>query len=436
MVFLLKSRYKLMTRIFSRNPSWLKRFVIAWVIAVWVVTLFIAFDIREKLNCKFTDFPSKLNPTHANRGPAATCAQARPADEIATYVPQLLTLIGDESKTTQAQSSGLYSLEHARPLTKFVSDFAQDAIKKATPRMANVEPIVIKMVERANQVKPRNPKTAEHDQPGGEGAGFLLMLLVEEYSKAGFGQEISAALIARAGEITNDAFWRVRHGYEKSYAQYIFELTRGKSPEAVAYVAKHEVEQAIESKNPPQISPLPEPTMLVSAKSSESAQVLLRELRGQFWSLRGDQNRTTAGWSTIEEGSTAMCREALPVLCISAPESNDLILSWIGLDRLGRMAGVVDARIALTTNVLGVQLTSRSAGDALCKQQRGASWRMAEHHDSLAATLPPNAWRLVYSHYAKGSVLSARTSDQDRASMLESNFWVASSDAEHNCWAR
>jgi hypothetical protein len=425
-----------MAHVFSRNPSWLKWFVIAWVSVVWVATLFIAFDIREKLTCKFTDFRRDLNVTHANRGAAAICAQTRPAHEIATYAPQLLALIGDESKTTQAQSGRLYSLEHARPLTKFVSDFAQDAIKKAEPRMANVEPIVIKMVARANQVKPRNPKTAEHDQPGGEGAGFLLMLLVEEYSKAGLGQEISASLIAHAGEITNDAFWRVRHGHEKSYAQTILELTRGKSPEALAYVAKHEAEQATESKNPPQISPLPSPTMLASAKASGSALASARELRGQFWALRDDKNRTTAGWPTVEDGSTAACRESLPVLCITAPESGDVALDWVGLDRLGLMAGIVDARIALTTPIQGMQLTSRNAGDMLCKQQQGATWRMAEHHDSLAATLPPHAWRLVHSHYAKGGVLSARASDIARNAMRASNFWVASSNPEHNCWAR
>jgi hypothetical protein len=423
-----------MTQIFSRNPSWLKWFVIASVIVVWLVTIFIKYDIREKLTCKFTDFHSELNVAHANRGSAVICIETRPAGEIALHVPQLLMLIGDESKTAKAQSSGLYSLEHAKPLTKSVSYFAQDAIRKAEPRMANVKPIVIKMVERANQVKPRNPKTAKYDQPGGEGAGFLLMLLVEEYSKAGFGQEISASLIAHAGEITNDAFWRVRHGYEKSYAQHIFELTRGKSPDAVAYVAKHEVEQATESKNPPQISPLPAPTTLASGKAPESS--VKRERRGQFWALRDDKDRTIAGWSTVEEGDTAMCRESLPVLCIAAPDTRDIALDWVGLDRLGSMARVVDARIALTTTVPGLQLTSRNAGDMLCKQQQGVTWRMAEHHDSLAATLPPNAWRLVHSHYAKGGVLSARTNDKDRAAMKASNFWVASSDPELNCWTR
>ncbi len=402
---------------------------------VWAVTLFVKSDVRAKLTCKFTHYRTELNATHTKRGAAAVCAKNRPADEIAGYVPQLLTLIGDKTTTTQAPATGLYGLEHVRPLTKSVSDVAQDAIEMATPRANNIELIVIKMVERANLVKPRNPKTGKYDQPGGEGAGFLLMLLVNKYAKAGYEQQISDSLIAHAGEITNDAFWRVRHEREKSFAQNIFELTRGKSVVAASHVAKHEAEQATESKNPPQISSLPEATLLAFAKAIES------ELRapahlGRFWTLRDDQNRTTAGWSTVEEGNLTVCQESLPVLCISAPESSDIALSWVGLDRLGTMAGVVDARIALTAAISGTQLTSRSAGDALCKQQQGATWRMAEYNDSLAASLPPHAWRLVHSHYKKGGVLSARTSDSARNAMRASSFWVASSDPEHNCWAR
>jgi hypothetical protein len=430
-----------MTQIFSRNPVGLKWFVIAWVVVVWAVTLFIAFDVRETLICTFTDFRRELDVAHANRGPAAICVETRPADEIAPYVPQLLMLIGDESKTETMAEAGLFGLlsnAHAKPLTKSVSDFAQDAIKKAAPRMANVKPIVIKMVERANQVKPRNSKTAEYDQPGGEGAGFLLKLLVEEYSKAGFEQEISALLIAHAGEITNDAFWRVRHRNEKSYAQHIFELTRGKSPDAVAYVAKHEAEQGAESRNPPQISPLPAPTSLVTASVSnlDSPQSDTSKRIGEFWVLRRDPERTEKGRVTIKEGSVKACSEVIPVLCIAPPEPGDDPLSWRGLDRLGDTAGVVDARVALSMPVRGSRLISRSVGDAMCKEQFGATWRMSEYNDSLAGTLPPVAWRLVHSHYAKGGVLSARTIGKYHESFAAPRFWVASNDPEKNCWVR
>jgi hypothetical protein len=425
-----------MARVFTRNPRWLKWVVMGWVVIVWCATIIYAFNVLEGLRCKFTDIQVELKPDHPNRGTAAICLEKRSGDEIASQLPQLLALIGDETYASKDISLGLSRLygDPPRQITKSVSEFAQDAIKVAAPRLENVEPIVIKIVERANQVKPRNPKTGEFDQTGGEGAGFLLTLLAEEYSTAGFAQEISTSLIAHTGRITNDAFWRVRHRYEKSYAQHVFELTRGKSPEAVAQVAKHEAEQAIESKNPPQISPLPAPTMQASGKAADAPPT--REPRGQFWALRADPDRTIAGWSTIEEGSTAMCHESLPVLCIAARDSHDVALDWVGFDRLGIRANALDARIALTEPVSGTQLSSRSVGDAMCKARRGAAWRMAEHHDSLAATLPANAWRLVNSHYTKGGVLSARTSDADRAAMVKSNFWVAFGESEKNCWAR
>jgi hypothetical protein len=165
----------------SRFPRW---GAVTVIFATWVVTFFNFYDVAHKAKCKVTDMRGELTLNSPTRGAAVVCAGESTPENLVAVVPQLLALLADETKTTKS-----YGAEKGDILTYAVSELALDAVRKAAPSGANVEPIVVALVSMANRVKPRNAKSGKWEDPATGTAKELLKLLAEKYVKAGFKQQ-------------------------------------------------------------------------------------------------------------------------------------------------------------------------------------------------------------------------------------------------------
>ena len=106
------------------------------------------------------------------------------------------------------------------------------------------------------------------------------------------------------------------------------------------------------------------------------------------------------------------CTEALPILCLDSSEAlakppcfeTDFAFGWA--------AGT----IALTSPIVGSELTSIDDADSTCADQLGANFQMAEFHDGQGG----------WNWWAYGD-LAALTPEVGR-------FWVHINDQPANCW--
>ncbi len=137
------------------------------------------------------------------------------------------------------------------------------------------------------------------------------------------------------------------------------------------------------------------------------------------------------------QGDTS-CLQALPILCLDPQGlprppyemtgtahamSREFYRGWAG------------GGIGLTSPVRGVHLTSLAAANAVCSQELGPGFRMAEHHDGQwvagmdGATYAGNSWPAPgklqtggWTFYAYGDIAG------------DSRFWVHIDDQPANCW--
>jgi hypothetical protein len=206
-------------------------------------------------------------------------------------------------------------------------------------------------------------------------------------------------------------------------------LAEGKSLAAKAFIAKFAAEQEAELAMPPRITPLP----TLRASSASTDERTAAQQFGKAGHLREDETTATDGWVTIwRHENSAACTETLPLLCIANPAADSVPLTWEQLDKLGLFAGVVDARVALTTPIQGTQLTSTVAANAVCQKQLGSEWRIAYHSDSMDERVSPQAWRIANHHYIKGGVITARASNE--AAFKGTLYWFATRGPSGNCW--
>jgi hypothetical protein len=414
----------------TQFPKWA---AITMIVTTWAVTFFNFYDVKHKVQCKVANMHAELALNSPTRGAAVVCAGESAPESLVAVVPQLLALLADDTKTTKS-----YGSAKSDSVTYTISDLALDAVRKAAPNAANVEPIVIALVSFANRVKPRNSKSREWEGSATETAKELLELLEKKYVAAGFNQQIAEALAAHAGEITNDNFWRIHKRAYLSYpirtvAHQIDLLATGKSLAAKTFIAKFAEEQEAELSVPPRITPLPTLPM-PDAAASASASAVAQQF-GRTGHLREDKTTATSGWVTIwREETPASCTETLPLLCIAKPAADSAPLTWEQLDILGSFAGVVDARVALTAPIQGTQLTSATAANAVCEKQLGSEWRIAYHSDSMGGRVSPQAWRIANHHYIKGGVITARASNE--AAFKGTLYWFATRGPSGNCWAQ
>jgi hypothetical protein len=417
----------------SRFPKWA---AVITILSAWVFMLLYLTDVQHKLQCKLTNLSTELALESPTRVAAVICATESSSDTLVDVVPQLLILLGDESETAKAVRRAWLTKREYTAGT--VGSFALDAVRKATPDGANVEPIVVALVSFASRVKPRNSKSGEWEGSATETAKELLELLEKKYVAAGFNQQIAEALAAHAGEITNDNFWRI---HKRAYLNYpirtvahqIDLLATGKSLAAKTFIAKFAEEQEAELSVPPRITPLPTLPM-PDAAASASASAVAQQF-GRTGRLREDKTTATSGWVTIwREETPASCTETLPLLCIAKPAADSAPLTWEQLDILDSFAGVVDARVALTAPIQGTQLTSATAANAVCEKQLGSEWRIAHHSDSMGGRVSPQAWRIANHHYIKGGVITARASNE--AAFKGTLYWFATRGPSGNCWAQ
>jgi hypothetical protein len=109
------------------------------------------------------------------------------------------------------------------------------------------------------------------------------------------------------------------------------------------------------------------------------------EKKGMTWALRAHDS--TLGTDFVGcDGCDAfagdtLCSEAHPILCIDKhgysdpgiPNTDYYYYGWSGGD------------VAVTSPLYGTLLTSLSVADAICRDELGPSWQMAEFHDSGGA---------------------------------------------------
>lgn len=109
------------------------------------------------------------------------------------------------------------------------------------------------------------------------------------------------------------------------------------------------------------------------------------------------------------DGDT-LCTTALPIACL-AP---------LGLPNPGVATddyhGWTGGKLALSSPVLGSELSSRAAADAICAEQHGPEYRMGDHHDGGSG----------WNWWAEAD-LAVVTPEAGR-------FWVAIDDQPGNCW--
>jgi hypothetical protein len=140
------------------------------------------------------------------------------------------------------------------------------------------------------------------------------------------------------------------------------------------------------------------------------------------------------------------CTEKRPVLCVkldSSPRPNYDVPDKAGGSRAPEFyEGWLGGQVAATVPVLGSQLTSAAAGDALCAAKFGDGWRMAEFHDgrymngmdrnkhygddanwgSASPWIDASAFHGGWSLWAFGNLRD------------DTRFWVHINDQPANCW--
>lgn len=118
-----------------------------------------------------------------------------------------------------------------------------------------------------------------------------------------------------------------------------------------------------------------------------------------------------------------LCTEARPLLCLRVDGSTNCGDPWDFYD------GWTEGTVALTPRlVLGTELTSLEAANAICENEVGPGFRMAEHHDGGGGW----GWR------AKGNINPPATPSSDFPRFGNPNspnrFWVHINDQPGNCW--
>lgn len=136
---------------------------------------------------------------------------------------------------------------------------------------------------------------------------------------------------------------------------------------------------------------------------------------GMTWTKSTDYSsgalRVSCAGCDAYDGDTS-CSIALPVLCIyvsGAPDPDPGLASFYN--------GWSEGFVTLSDPVTGSDLTSLADGDAVCSDQFGSGWRMAEFHDG-----DPDGNSAGWNFRAYGSV----------ADLVR--FWVYINDQNANCW--
>jgi hypothetical protein len=411
----------------SQFPKWA---AITIIVVAWGATFLYHYKTTRKEQCSTIGMAAGLALASPTRGAAVVCAAETAPENLVAVVPQLLVLLEDDSKTTSSYGT--------------VSERAMDALKKATPSNANVEPIVVSLVSFANRVESRTSKSRRWEGSAAETAKELLTLLGDKYAAKGFNQQVANALAAHSGEINNDSFWRIHGDAVLNYpiwtvARRIDSLASGQSVTAKNFMTKFSEEQEAELSMPPRLTPLrslPAINESGSANDANAGKAAIAQRFGWAGHLREDESRATKGWVTIWRTDSLAklnsCTDTLPLICIAKPAADNAPMTWEQLDKLGLFAGIVDARLGLTAPVQGTELTSILAADAMCKKQLGEEWRLAYQEDSQAENYSPKDWRLTNYHYKKGGVITARASNE--AAFKGTLYWFATQDSESNCW--
>ncbi len=111
-----------------------------------------------------------------------------------------------------------------------------------------------------------------------------------------------------------------------------------------------------------------------------------------------------SGDTLCTEARPIACLDRLPLLTNPGIPEGDYYLGWSG--------GIV----ALTSPIVGTELTSLAAANLVCAEQLGADYQMAEHHDGGGG----------WNWWAHG--------DLDQLTRESGRFWVHIDDQPGNCW--
>lgn len=134
--------------------------------------------------------------------------------------------------------------------------------------------------------------------------------------------------------------------------------------------------------------------------------------------------RTENGSCNPYTGDTA-CSVQLPLLCLKVdgrPRPDGLIVPPTGAAAAmpSRFyAGWAAGLVAATAPIVGFDLQSVEAADAVCRTQFGSGWRMAEFHDGR---IDEAGNRGGWAWYANGTLDTS------------TRYWVRINDTAGNCW--
>jgi hypothetical protein len=232
----------------SRFPKWA---AVITILSAWVFMLLYSSNAHHKLQCKLTNLNTELALNSPTRSAAVICATESSSDTLVDVVPQLLNLLGDESETAKAERPGWLT---KREYTKdTVGSFARDALKKATPKVQNVKPMVAALIDHANRVPLKNLKSDRWPELATNGAEPILALLQNKYTNAGFSPQIVSQLEAHADEIINDEFSAI----VRITLQQNVPLARDKLLAAEALIAKFAEKKRVELLMQPSATALP-----------------------------------------------------------------------------------------------------------------------------------------------------------------------------------
>lgn len=144
-----------------------------------------------------------------------------------------------------------------------------------------------------------------------------------------------------------------------------------------------------------------------------------------FVTCHGQPRTATATGSCNPYTGDTVCSAPLPLLCLMVDERSrpaGLIVPASGAAAAmpsGFYAGWAAGLVAATAPIVGFDLESVEAADAVCRTHFGSGWRMAEFHDGR---IDDDGQRGGWAWYANGTL------------DLSTRYWVRINDTAGNCW--
>jgi hypothetical protein len=176
-----------------------------WCLIAASCVLVCGCHARKSVRCFFADIPANMQSADAaTRGKAAECALAKSPASLSTLVPVLLNHLSDQTVyRTYYSGGGLIGFGEAGERSLSVGQVSLQAVRKAAPTKANIEPIVTALIAAANAMQ-STEYVGLYGDPSTT-AVALTDLLALEFSRAGLVAEVASTLTRQLPRLSNPA---------------------------------------------------------------------------------------------------------------------------------------------------------------------------------------------------------------------------------------